>query len=71
MPLQTWLLSMQEVTRQQFDCPGAKCFGELLKLDCSVSQKVGRVENVTHFEVLFFTFLVGYLLKVFMHFKHP
>ena len=71
MPLKTWLLSLQEVTRQQFDCPGAKCFGELLKLDSPVSQKVGRVENLTQFEVLFFTFVVGYLLKVFMHFKHP
>jgi len=62
MPLQTWLLSLQDVTRQQFDCAGVKCFRELLKLDSPVSQKVGRVENLTQFEVLFFTFLVGYLL---------
>jgi len=82
MSLQTWLLSLQDVTRQQFDCPGAKRFGELLKLDSPVSQKVGRVENLTQFKVLFFTFLVqepitrGYGLlsgriKVFIHFKHP
>jgi len=49
MPLQTWLLSLQVVKRQPFDCPGAKCFGELHKLDIPVSQEVGRVENRTQF----------------------
>jgi len=38
MPFQTWFLSLQEVIQQQFDRPGAECFGELHKLVTSVSQ---------------------------------